>query len=105
VSKFALTSEYCGARRVLSLKGEVDVANADCVEVTLTRELDGGWPGEFLVDLSGLDFIDASGLHALIRVARHADVRRRVLTMQPPEDPVGLIFEWTNTDTLLPLAA
>jgi len=52
---------------VVKLRGEVDIANADRLRRTLVES-----PlTEVLVDVSGLNFIEARGLAALVAAHRH----------------------------------
>jgi anti-sigma B factor antagonist len=68
-----LSSRGCDGRVVVALRGELDVVDAANVVAALAavavRER------EIIVDLAGLEFIDSSGVAALVRVrkqARHA---------------------------------
>ena len=68
-----LNISECGGQAVVTLSGELDVADAARVvaalAVTVVRQR------QIIVDLAGLEFIDSSGLAALIRIrkqARHA---------------------------------
>ncbi|MFC4060653.1 STAS domain-containing protein [Planomonospora corallina] len=66
-------TERSGARRI-SLRGEVDVATAPLLDVRLAEQRIP--PGtDVVLDVSGVSFMDASGLSALIR----ADRRLRLL--------------------------
>ena len=49
----------------VALRGEVDVATVDQVRVALTDAIAAG-PSAIVVDLSGLSFIDSTGLGALV---------------------------------------
>jgi anti-sigma B factor antagonist len=77
---------------VVALSGELDVADAVRVAATLTALAANG--REIIVDLANLEFMDSSGLAALVRARRDArnvglDVRlaaprpqvRRILTI------------------------
>jgi anti-sigma B factor antagonist len=57
---------------VVALRGELDVADAASVVTALT-EL-AARERQVIVDLESLEFIDSSGLHALVRAREH--VRR-----------------------------
>jgi anti-sigma B factor antagonist len=59
-----------GAMRV-EAEGELDLATAPQLEEVLRRELDGG--GLVVLDLSGVTFMDSSGLHAILTVVRAAN--------------------------------
>jgi anti-anti-sigma factor len=48
--------------------GEIDLGVADTFEVKASAAVMGSAVGNFLVDLSGVTFIDTTGVRALIRV-------------------------------------
>jgi anti-anti-sigma factor len=58
--------------RVVRVKvaGELDLASAPGLEELLRRELSAG--GQVVLDLSGLEFMDCSGLQAILVAAREA---------------------------------
>ncbi|MDI1464693.1 STAS domain-containing protein [Catellatospora sp. KI3] len=57
----------------VSISGEVDLASADLVQQWLTSAVDDCTAdGAVEVDLSGLDFIDSTGIRALVMARRHA---------------------------------
>jgi anti-anti-sigma factor len=58
-----------GALRV-ALIGELDIAVADAIEQRLRRHRDDGRPVR--LDLSQLDFIDSSGVQAVVIGLKHA---------------------------------
>jgi anti-sigma B factor antagonist len=65
-----LGSAECGGYAVVALRGELDLIDAadvaDALEAFAARE------PRIIVDLAGLEFIDASGISALVRGRRHA---------------------------------
>jgi anti-sigma B factor antagonist len=68
-----LSISECSGQAVVTLSGELDVADAARVVAALAVTV--APQREIIVDLAGLEFIDSSGLAALIRVrkqARHA---------------------------------
>ncbi|MBV9365987.1 MAG: STAS domain-containing protein [Solirubrobacterales bacterium] len=76
----------------LALVGELDIAVADTVEERLRRLREGG--PRIRLDLSGLEFIDSSGVRAIVLGLKHAregghelDVDRRVSA------PIGRMIE------------
>jgi len=63
-----------GGQAVVALRGELDVADAASVAVALAAVAGRG--RVVIVDLAGLEFIDSSGLAALVlarKQARHAE--------------------------------
>ena len=84
---------------VLALYGELDMATAD----TLTRKLDmvGSLPpARVVVDLSGLQFLDSTGLHALISVHREWSTAERSFKLIRGPRAVQRVFELTETEAL-----
>jgi anti-sigma B factor antagonist len=65
-----LGSGECGGYAVVALRGELDLVDvadvADALETFAARE------PRIIVDLAGLEFIDASGIAALVHGRRHA---------------------------------
>lgn len=62
-----------GERTTVTLSGEMDLATAPQLEGAITQACHEG-ARQLVVDLSGLEFIDASGLHAIV-VAREQCTR------------------------------
>jgi anti-sigma B factor antagonist len=68
-----LGTRLCDGRVVVALRGELDVA--DAANVVAALAVVAAREREIIVDLGGLEFIDSSGVAALVRVrkqARHA---------------------------------
>jgi anti-sigma B factor antagonist len=79
---FALEEEHRGGAVVLRLSGEVDVAASGAVRA----RVDGAAAGPFVVDLSGVSFVDSSGLRELLRARMECERLggRLVLACVPP---------------------
>jgi anti-anti-sigma factor len=72
------------------LNGEMDVSNAAALGAELR-----GWsqPGDMTLDLSGLEFIDSSGVRVLIdAIVRLRGSNRRMILIDPSR-PVERVFE------------
>jgi len=65
-----LSSRDCDGRAVVELRGELDVADAASAAVALTAAAACG--PELIVVLAGLEFIDFSGLAALVLARKQA---------------------------------
>jgi anti-anti-sigma factor len=63
----------------LIVRGEVDLGVADTFEKQASEAVLGPAGGNFLVDLSGVTFMDSAGLRALIRVLELGDGRRMIV--------------------------
>jgi anti-sigma B factor antagonist len=86
-----LGSGECGGCAVVALRGELDLMDAadvaDALEAFAARE------PRIIVDLSGLEFIDVSGVAALSRVRMHArDAGGDVLLAAPQQRMVRRVL-------------
>lgn len=99
--EFWVLSEHEGDGFILSIYGELDVASAPILEKQLKR-LQWAGAAAIVVDLSGLDFIDSTGLHVLLLASRRAPDGQ--LTLLRGSRNVHRVFELTGTDDLLPFA-
>ncbi len=89
---------------VIALDGELDLPVVPLVRDALARALRE--PGErLIIDLSGLTFIDSSGLYALLQADKRCRDAGRVLTIWPGPPNVQKVFELTNTIDSLPFAS
>ena len=90
---------YRGCR----LTGEIDFTSTGPLQATLNAMiLPGG--GTVVVDLSGVDFIDSSGLGALVQADRIANERDTRLILVP-SPAVRRLLRVTALDTVLVTAA
>lgn len=96
-----LTEDGTGA--VLHLRGELDVATAATAirEVAVAAESSP----TVTVDLSGLTFIDSSGLNALVRIRRLSDADAgRAVTLRAPSAAIRKALDITGLMTFLEIA-
>ncbi len=99
VQSFELTSEEMDDRIVVSLRGELDIAQVDSVEAQLTRLEAGG--KQVVLDLSELQFLDSMGLRLILRAdARAREEGRTVRIVKGPEQ-VQRVFTLTRMDERL----
>jgi anti-anti-sigma factor len=71
----------CGRDQVLELSGRVDGTTAAEVRPLLHQAVDDG-AGALVVDLGGVDVLDAVGLGVLFMTARRARLRGRRLVLR-----------------------
>ena len=84
----------------LRLHGDLDLAGAEVLQALVTE-----FERVALIDLSDVETIDSSGLFALVQADTRARLSGTRLTLVPPRDSVGRIFEWTGLDARLTFAA
>lgn len=83
------------------LHGELDISTAPEVERTLAELRDSGWK-EFVVDLSGLSFLDSSGVHLVLRWAKLTSEDGIDLSLVHGPAPVQRVFEIAGLADHLP---
>jgi anti-anti-sigma factor len=101
--RLTVRTDRDGAVHTICLEGELDLANAGDLEDELARVEDTDVES-IVVDLSGLRFIDSTGVHVLIgaRARSVEDSGRLALLRGPPA--VQRVFELTGIIDLLPFA-
>jgi anti-anti-sigma factor len=101
LGQLSMTSERDGDVHVIALFGELDLATADSVEQEL-RRVEGTDAESIVVDLSGLTFMDSTG----VRLVWQAEARSRAdanrLTLLRGPHAVQRIFELTGIAGMLP---
>jgi anti-sigma B factor antagonist len=80
---------------VLVLCGELDLASAPEVELHL-REFVSTMNGRLLIDLSGVDFMDSTGLALIVGAQRAADANGHDLVLRRGPSQVQRLFELTG---------
>ncbi len=85
--------------RLVALYGELDLAGGPLLEQHLRRP---GLPvpERLVIDLSGLEFLDCAGLHALLRVRVRCQASGEELSLLRGPPAVDRMFELTGTRRL-----
>jgi anti-sigma B factor antagonist len=100
----AVAAEHAAETTIVTLVGELDLRTAPLVRETLLAS--EAAPIEALViDLSGLTFIDSSGLHLLVEVHERLRSSGPRLEIQGATAAAERLFAMTGLDTRLPLVA
>ena len=101
MAKFQTRRLNEGATAGLVLSGELDVSSAPALEDQVRGIADAD-VRELVIDLSELDFIDSSGLRAILRIQALVDSRGWTLRLVPGSKNVQRIFDLTGTGERLP---
>jgi anti-anti-sigma factor len=99
-----ITTQHHGRRSVLLLRGDLDVCTRDRLRRAITRALQQD-PRTLVVDLSGLDFIDCSGLSVLIWAHKRLAGQERQLLITGGKPIVRRLIQLAGADTYLHLSA
>ncbi|MFI6506802.1 STAS domain-containing protein [Streptosporangium sp. NPDC050855] len=92
-----LTSEHASDFVVITVAGELDLATRPYL-FAFAQDIIDTSPGTVVVDLSGVTFIDACGLSALIAIRRHAGERGTPLLLAGAPPAVLKLLKLTNLD-------
>ncbi len=94
--QFVIESSDDGDAVVLTLRGEFDLTSAP----TFARELkaaESGNPRQLVIDLSGLEFMDSTGLRALLVARERAQSDGYDLSLRRGPRQVQRVLELTKT--------
>lgn len=92
-----LTSEHANGSVVITVAGELDLATRPELSDRVQNAIDM-CPGTVIIDLSGVTFIDACGLSALIAVRRHAREHDTPLLLAGAPPAVLKLLKLTNLE-------
>ena len=90
----SLSSLECDGRAVVALRGELDVADAASVARALIAV--AARAPALIVELAGLEFIDSSGLAALVLARKQARQAGGDLLLAAPQDQVLRVLAVTR---------
>jgi anti-sigma B factor antagonist len=90
--------------RTVSVRGELDLSTAPELEGPLDEVLDGG-EGSVLIDLSGCEFIDSTGIALIVRAWQRLDAGEngRNLVICSQNDQVRRVLEITGLELSIPV--
>jgi anti-sigma B factor antagonist len=99
--EFAVATQQRREGSVVKLSGEVDLYSAPQLRSTLD-ELVAAGARNIVVDLSDVDFLDSSGLGALIGALKHLrELGHGFIRLAAPAPHVGKILELTGINQVL----
>lgn len=91
-----------GGRSVVSASGELDAHSAPLLEAEVgPRSTTPG--GALIIDLSGVDFIDSTGLGVLVTALKHAREASGSLDVVVATPRVLKVLALTGLDVVIPL--
>ena len=99
LGSLAVRSARAGQSHVIELIGELDLAGAPRLEEEL-RRVEASDAEAIVVDLSGLEFIDSTGIRLLVMASERAPTGRFSLVRGPQQ--VHRVFEITDLAHRLP---
>jgi anti-anti-sigma factor len=85
---------------VLSVRGEIDLVSVPQLEEAL-RKAETSAAKRVVLDLADVEFMDSSGLHALLRAWQRFEQNRGRLVLSRVSPQVRRLLELTGTDLIL----
>ena len=89
---------------VLAVTGEVDVATAPQLRQEAVRLAASGHTN-LVIDLSGVDFLDSTGLGVIVGVLKRVRTHGGELAVAGAENHVRKVFEITRISDIVPMYA
>lgn len=84
----------------IAAEGRLNMVSAPSLRTAVDKELAGGHT-RLVVDLSGIDFIDSSGLGALVGCLKSARQAGGDLRIAAPNKQVTMVLQLSNLDRVL----
>lgn len=95
-----VTSQPQGEYLVMSVHGEIDLYTVPRLQRALTGALAGSEPVRLIVDLSGVDFCDSTGVNVLLAAHRQAREKGGDLELGAPRPAVRKILQVTGLEAV-----
>ncbi len=89
---------------VLALTGRVDAHTVPQLQNRI-QTVSSAKPSNLIIDLSAVDFMDSSGLAALVQGMRRCQATGGRLCLSNPQQPVRMVLELTRLDKAIRIFA
>ena len=89
---------------VVTLRGEVDVYTAPALRNRLVEAVESEC-GVIIVDMTGVDFIDSSGLGVLVSALKRVREHDAIMRIVCSKESILKIFKITGLDRVFPISA
>jgi anti-anti-sigma factor len=101
IGRLRINTSVSGARHVITLSGELDIASAQMLEATLADACGEG-AEQIVLDMAGIDFMDSMGLNAILRGQKLCQERGCELNLTPARRAVQGVLQTTDVLRRLP---
>ena len=89
-----------GSRTIMSLGGEIDLYTAPRLHGELVTLLSGDSPVQVIVDMSGVEFCDSTGMNVLLAAHRKAREQGGDLELASPRPAIKKILQVTGLESV-----
>ncbi len=98
-----VSSRSRGDNTIVTISGEIDLYTAPRLHGELTALIADGKPARVVVDMSGVEFCDSTGMNVLLSCLRRARERGGELEIAVPQPAVRKILQVTGLDSVFTL--
>ncbi|WP_285777562.1 STAS domain-containing protein [Microtetraspora sp. NBRC 13810] len=84
---------------IVAVAGEIDLYTAPRLQAEFTRLLEDG-PARVVIDMSGVDFCDSTGMNVLLSALKRLKERGGALEVAAPRPAVRKILQVTGLDSV-----
>jgi anti-sigma B factor antagonist len=95
-----VSSQSQDDQAIVTVSGEIDLSTAPRLQGELAAVLDGGRPVRIVVDLSGVEFCDSTGMNVLLSAMKRAREHGGGLELASPRPAVRKILQVTGLDSV-----
>ena len=99
-----IRTSYEAGRLTVYLSGELDHHEARCAMLRIDELLDEYLPRDCALNLSGLTFMDSSGIALIIRISRRMTVLGGRAWVEDPARQPQRVIDAAGIDRLVPVA-
>jgi anti-sigma B factor antagonist len=99
-----VSSRSQGDHTIVIASGEIDLYTAPRLHAELAAVLADGNPARVIVDMSGVEFCDSTGMNVLLSSLRRARERGGQLELAAPRPAVRKILQVTGLDSVFTIA-
>ena len=97
-----LAKRYENGRLTLGLIGELDHHSAGHAMDSIVREMEEALPRETILDLSGLTFMDSSGIALILKAYKITRAQGGTLALANPTRQVQRVMETSGIQRIVP---
>ena len=98
-----VSSRYHDDHTIVTICGEIDLYTAPRLHSELAGLLTDGMPARVVIDMSGVEFCDSTGMNVLLSCLRRARERGGELEIAAPKPAVRKILQVTGLDSVFTL--
>ncbi len=103
-AEFSMETRSDGDRHVVSLSGEINLRSSPNLHASLLEIIEGR-PDRIILDLSGVSYMDSSGIGTLVEIKRRVERYKGSLILAALQPRVRSLFEITKLERFFAIAA